>query len=272
MTTRRHRIGRWGSYLALGAVTSCLISGCEPTHDPDDAVLSDAEKRVIAQRIDGSATYPAQTKGVGVGLEPDYRARLFAFMLNHIRTRPFEYGIQAQDDQMNPIDVLPLAPTRLDQAITEPGRWLADYQTRTGCICDAEEYGIVPPSMANPEGENMDKLPLVNSACCELGVVNGSVECVSEVVTCQDPRATPPADQQSLLNSGRTSVQYQTYVPLGEEIDPVTLAIALWGVPLGFLSPTIGPVVFPINGGDRDGGAIGSPSSTRSRSPRRVSP
>ncbi len=201
----------------LAGVGALALFGCQSEVAGPPAVEPADELRMTTQQL-GEASTPLYTPGTG--LEPDYRARMMAFMYNRFRMAPHLYGLTFESPPMsgNQVPYTPSPPARLDTFMTEPGRWAARFNEQTGCDCSAAAVGYNPMSGMPREAE-----PLVAATCCELDVVGGVAQCVSPLVPCDNPRATLRDRRWAKLNLGASRITDEGITRLG---DPVTADLA----------------------------------------------
>ena len=196
------RRGLFGAFCATTMALGCQseVSSPERAGGAETKLSGADELRVTTQQL-GEGSSPLFTSGTG--LEPSYRARLATFMYNRVRMSPHLYGLRYESPPMSGmfLPFYPAPPARLDTFMTEPGRWMAEYQAETGCDCSAATLGYDPQTNTPPE-----LAPFVDATCCELDVVDGVALCVSPLVPCNNPRATLVGERRAKLNLGISQI------------------------------------------------------------------
>lgn len=236
----------WGSKL-IGVIGAMALFGCQSqvTLETPEPVSDDL--RLQTQAV-GESSAPFWTKGEGTGLVPDYRARLLSHLYNRLRTSPQFWGFVYEDPPMSGMQqpFIPVPPARLDTFMAEAGRWQADHQLATGCVCDNAAVGYDPMDPATAPQEKF-----VNASCCEVGVVGGVAQCVGPLVPCTHPKATLRSKRWALLNRGPSEISnenIQSFGP-GQTIPADAL--------VGFMAENA-QLALSANGSVRPGSAIGA--------------
>lgn len=147
MTTMTHGAA-FAAKAMWGAGLMLLAAGCGANEEP----APEARQQTL-----GESTPAYYWSGEGSEAMPDYAERAMAHVWNLARRQPEAAGI---------VGPLPELPAVVEPYFVEMARWQGEHVLESSCACD-------------PEDEEQR-----GRSCCELGVVDGDLGCVSEVVAC----------------------------------------------------------------------------------------
>ncbi|TXD37226.1 hypothetical protein FRC98_10880 [Lujinxingia vulgaris] len=156
----------------------------------------------------GESTPAYYWSGQGSEAMPDYAERVLGHVWNLARRDPGAAGV------MGP---LPALPAVIDPYFVEMARWQGAHVLESSCACDVEDE--------DQRGRS----------CCELGMVDGELSCVGEVVACDAAEGTTAQEERWSYFGLAGGVPAAEVSVVSESAEP-TPAAALETVALGALS------------------------------------